>query len=80
MRPGAVPRGEDGESPLGSAGRSDPGRAVEHFAQCGFSSALDPEHYDMTARLRAYVDRLLRSLTADGSGLPATRDRPERLL
>lgn len=33
--------------------------------------ARSPESYDMAARLRAYLDRLLRSLTTDGSGLPA---------
>ncbi|MYW67520.1 TetR family transcriptional regulator [Streptomyces sp. SID8379] len=32
--------------------------------------ALAPDSYDMVGRLRAYLDRLLRSVTADGSGLP----------
>ncbi|MEU4090605.1 TetR/AcrR family transcriptional regulator [Streptomyces aureus] len=34
--------------------------------------ALAPETYDMPGRLRTYLDRLLRSLTVDGSGLPET--------
>ncbi|MFJ2767929.1 TetR family transcriptional regulator C-terminal domain-containing protein [Streptomyces sp. NPDC087300] len=33
--------------------------------------ALNPGHYDMTTRLRRYLDRTLRSLTGDGSGLNA---------
>ncbi|OIJ64036.1 TetR/AcrR family transcriptional regulator [Streptomyces mangrovisoli] len=32
--------------------------------------ALAPETYDMVGRLRTYFDRLLRSLTTDGSGMP----------
>ncbi|GGM10921.1 TetR family transcriptional regulator [Streptomyces fumigatiscleroticus] len=32
---------------------------------------LNPAGFDMTGRLRAYLDRLMRTLTADGSGLPA---------
>ncbi|MEV3855173.1 TetR family transcriptional regulator [Streptomyces sp. NPDC050095] len=33
--------------------------------------ALAPDTYDMVGRLHAYLDRLLRSVTVDGSGLPA---------
>ncbi|WP_189856811.1 TetR/AcrR family transcriptional regulator [Streptomyces poonensis] len=33
--------------------------------------SLAPATYDMPGRLHGYLDRLLRSLTADGSGLPA---------
>ncbi|WP_203607053.1 TetR/AcrR family transcriptional regulator [Streptomyces sp. SID11385] len=32
--------------------------------------ALAPNTFDMPGRLRAYLDRLLRSLSTDGSGLP----------
>ncbi|MCX4736626.1 TetR/AcrR family transcriptional regulator [Streptomyces sp. NBC_01363] len=43
--------------------------------------ALAPETYDMVGRLRAYFDRLLRSVTVDGAGLPersgGEEDRPE---
>lgn len=33
--------------------------------------ALDPQGVDMGARLRTYLDRLLRSITSSGAGLPA---------
>ncbi|ROQ77787.1 TetR family transcriptional regulator [Streptomyces sp. CEV 2-1] len=33
--------------------------------------ALAPKTYDMTGRLHLYADRLLRSITVDGSGMPA---------
>ncbi|MFK0117871.1 TetR/AcrR family transcriptional regulator [Streptomyces sp. NPDC090994] len=33
--------------------------------------ALAPDTYDMAGRLHTYLDRLLRSVTVDGSGLPA---------
>jgi len=32
---------------------------------------LDPKGFDMVGRFRAYADRLLRSITVDGRGLPA---------
>lgn len=32
--------------------------------------ALAPSTYDMAGRLRAYLDRLLRSVSVDGTGLP----------
>ncbi|WP_338700389.1 TetR/AcrR family transcriptional regulator [Streptomyces sp. Q6] len=35
--------------------------------------ALAPDTYDMVGRLRSYLDRLLRSVTVDGAGLPARR-------
>ncbi|MFD4409545.1 TetR family transcriptional regulator C-terminal domain-containing protein [Streptomyces sp. NPDC058476] len=31
---------------------------------------LDPQGFDMVGRFRAYADRLLRSITAEGPGLP----------
>ncbi|MFD4546254.1 TetR family transcriptional regulator C-terminal domain-containing protein [Streptomyces sp. NPDC058466] len=31
---------------------------------------LDPQGFDMVGRFRAYADRLLRSITAEGRGLP----------
>ncbi|MFJ7074797.1 TetR/AcrR family transcriptional regulator [Streptomyces sp. NPDC098781] len=34
---------------------------------------LDPEGFDMGGRLRGYVDRLLRTLTVTGAGLPPER-------
>lgn len=33
--------------------------------------ALDPTGVDMAARMRAYLDRLLRSITVSGAGLPS---------
>ncbi|MCX4436530.1 MULTISPECIES: hypothetical protein [Streptomyces] len=33
--------------------------------------ALDPTGVDMAARMRAYLDRLLRSITVSGTGLPS---------
>jgi hypothetical protein len=36
--------------------------------------ALDPQSVDMAARMRAYLDRLLRSITTAGTGLPAGTD------
>jgi AcrR family transcriptional regulator len=36
--------------------------------------ALAPGTYDMTGRLHAYLDRLLRSLSTDGTGMPAATD------
>ncbi|MFD5258290.1 TetR/AcrR family transcriptional regulator [Streptomyces bobili] len=32
--------------------------------------ALAPDTFDMTGRLRTYLDRLMRQISADGSGLP----------
>ncbi|KOU73330.1 hypothetical protein ADK57_08775 [Streptomyces sp. MMG1533] len=32
---------------------------------------LDPQGFDMVGRFRQYADRLLRSVTAAGTGLPA---------
>jgi len=31
---------------------------------------LDPQGFDMVSRFRAYADRLLRSITTEGTGLP----------
>jgi hypothetical protein len=33
--------------------------------------ALDPTGVDMAARMRAYLERLLRSITVSGAGLPS---------
>lgn len=38
---------------------------------------LDPKRFDMVGRFRQYADRLLRSITVDGTGLP---DAPEKQL
>ncbi|QIY73385.2 TetR family transcriptional regulator C-terminal domain-containing protein [Streptomyces sp. RLB1-33] len=36
-----------------------------------FQWALDPAGVGMAARMRAYLDRLLRSITVSGTGLPS---------
>ncbi|MEV0844864.1 TetR family transcriptional regulator C-terminal domain-containing protein [Streptomyces sp. NPDC049954] len=75
LRPGgrrrhATGRGRELAPDTDCEGIATEGAAVMDGLQLQW--ALAPGTYDMPGRLRTYLDRLLRSLTTDGSGLPET--------